>query len=135
MYSKLQSFFHKIENSEIIKELDITEEKREGKSEKEIGNIIIINLVKKPEILNVNQADSLLDCFVGAKNFIDKNLVSELNKIVNETDYKKRFILKREDIYIKKNLDKKINLLYFLVTFILIESSYVSYFFPFLSAF
>ena len=133
MYSKLQSFFHKIENSEIIKELDITEEKREGKSEKEIGNIIIINLVKKPEILNVNQADSLLDCFVGGKNFIDKNLVSELNKIVNETDYKKRFILKREDIYIKKNLDKKINLLYFLVTFILIESSYVSYFFPFLS--
>ena len=133
MYSKLQSFFREIENSEIIKELDITEEKREGKSEKEIGNIIIINLVKKPEILNVNQADSLLDCFVGGKNFIDKNLVSELNKIVNETDYKKRFILKREDIYIKKNLDKKINLLYFLVTFILIESSYVSYFFPFLS--
>ena len=133
MYSKIQSFIHKIENSEIIKELDITEEKREGKSEKEICNIIIINLVKKPEILNVNQADSLLDCFDGDKNFIDKSLVSELNKIVNETDYKKRFILKREDIYIKKDLNKKINLLYFLVTFILIESSYVSYFFPFLS--
>lgn len=115
------------------KEFGITMEKIEEKINKESCERIFTNIIKKPKLLNFTETYSLLKFFHGNKNFIDEHLVIELNKIVNQYDYKTRFILNKKDKYNKEDLKKKVNLLYFLVTFILTDISYVSYFFPFLS--
>lgn len=115
------------------KEFGITMEKIEEKINKESCERIFTNIIKKPKLLNFTETYSLLKFFHGNKNFIDEHLVIELNKIVNQYDYKTRFILNKKDKYNKGDLKKKVNLLYFLVTFILTDISYVSYFFPFLS--
>lgn len=115
------------------KEFGITMEKIEEKINKESCERIFTNIIKKPKLLNFTETFSLLKFFHGNKNFIDEHLVIELNKIVNQYDYKTRFILNKNDKFNKGDLKKKVNLLYFLVTFILTDISYVSYFFPFLS--
>ena len=115
------------------KEFGITMEKIEEKINKESCERIFTNIIKKPKLLNFTETFSLLKFFHGNKNFIDEHLVIELNKIVNQYDYKTRFILNKKDKYNKEDLKKKVNLLYFLVTFILTDISFVSYFFPFLS--
>jgi len=119
-------------NYNMIKILDITEKKIEGKSEKEICRIISINITKKPKLLNFEEISSLLDYFRRNKKNIDIPLVTELSKIVNGCDYKTLFALNKKDKNDINSLKKKINLLHFFVTFILIDLSYVSHFLPFL---
>ena len=121
------------ENIDMEKEFDLTKEEIEGKINKESCEKIFTNIIKKPKLLNFTKTYSLFKFFDGNKNFIDKHLVIELNKIVNQYDYIRRFKLNKDDKNNKEDLKKKVNLLYFLVTFILINNSYVSYFFPFLS--
>ena len=119
-------------NYNMIEILDITEKKIEGKSEKEIFRIISINIIKMPKLLNFEEIYSLLDYFRKNKNNIDMPLVTELSKIVNGCDYKTLFVLNKRDKDNINSLKKKINLLHFFVTFILIDLSYVKSFLPFL---
>jgi hypothetical protein len=119
-------------NYNMIEILGITEKKIEGKSEKEICRIISTNIIKMPKVLNFEEISSLLDYFRRNKNNIDIPLVTELSKIVNGCDYKTLFVLNKRDKNDINSLKKKINLLHFFVTFILIDLSYVKSFLPFL---
>ena len=85
-----------------------------------------------PKVLNFEEISSLLDYFRRNKNNIDIPLVTELSKIVNGCDYKTLFVLNKGDKDNINSLKKKINLLHFFVTFILIDLSYVKSFLPFL---
>jgi len=125
-------YFLEKKNYNMIEILDITEKKIEGKSEKEIFRIISINIIKMPKLLNFEEIYSLLDYFRKNKNNIDMPLVTELSKIVNGCDYKTLFVLNKGDKDNINSLKKKINLLHFFVTFILIDLSYVKSFLPFL---
>lgn len=135
MKANLEEIYNEIEtnNDIIIEALDITEEKIEGKSEKEICSIIHINITKKPKLLYFKETYLLLNYFRDNIYYIDQPLVIELSKIVNELDYKKRLVLNKRDKDDENTLKLKINLLHFFVTFILIDFHYVEYFLPFLS--
>jgi len=135
MKANLEEIYNEIEtnNDIIIEALDITEEKIEGKSEKEICSIIHINITKKPKLLYFKETYLLLNYFRDNIYYIDQPLVIELSKIVNELDYKNRLVLNKRDKDDENTLKLKINLLHFFVTFILIDFHYVEYFLPFLS--
>ena len=135
MKANLEEIYNEIEtnNDIIIEALNITEEKIEGKSEKEICSIIHINIAKKPKLLYFKETYLLLNYFRDNIYYIDQPLVIELSKIVNELDYKNRLVLNKRDKDDENTLKLKINLLHFFVTFILIDFHYVEYFLPFLS--